>query len=295
MKIPKGRQSSIILAAFAVGLVLAGIAHAADAPKKKASPAPKGATSQAADTLAKGAPSTEKGVQLLQAQQQKFLDSLKGFAARMRPVVMVVMGVTGFLGIIILLFGWAIVRALFVPFAMLSGLQTGWAFGWTLALQMGRKDQEFIFAGALAFLAMVFYGFASWKAKPIGAYLMMLSPFLAAGLMGVQTGMAGPGYVCLLLGFTVGFLAMRRIRFFMVVATSLVGTELLITTIFLFWALFHVKWLDNALTWTLGTPFMPLIFAGLIFILGCNVQFTMGPGDLADAEADKWRRRHRLS
>lgn len=185
-------------------------------------------------------------------------------------------------GIISLLFGWTIVHSFLVPFAPLWGLALGVATSYSVIQAFYSDWGEYVklaLLGAGALLGMSLFLFTAIRAKPIAAFLIVMSPFLVASAFlldySMQTGIA-----LFVIGFVAGFAAMIEIRPLAIGSTSLLGALCFGGAYGLLARLLRgegTRFLDDSFNWLLANPWMLLIAVGAIMSMGMSFQFASGP------------------
>jgi hypothetical protein len=184
-------------------------------------------------------------------------------------------------GVLSLLCGWAMIKSFMVPFAPVWGLSLGAVTAFCLIQsfyqEMGHYRQLAIL-GAGAVFGLSIFLFAALKAKPVAAFLFILSPFLVAAALLFDTS-GKLGLIIFIVGFIAGFAAMIEIRPIAVVSTSLTGALLMITAYGLLSHLLGERavWLRDSFAWLLDNALMLVVSMVVLTFLGTNFQFTTGP------------------
>jgi hypothetical protein len=199
------------------------------------------------------------------------------------------------LGTLSLFFGWTFLQWLLVPCAPLLGLTTGGftAFCVVQTLYTNRPAWfRMTLLGVGVAVGVGLYLFSALKAKPVAAFLVILSPFLmvAAFLFSYSaasgvTASAAIGLVIFCIGFAAGFAAMIEVRFLSIGATALLGAVSLVATWGLLSHLMHgqPQFLRDVFLWLLDNPLMLAIACGALAFVGICFQLATGPrGGLAE-------------
>lgn len=184
-------------------------------------------------------------------------------------------------GALALFFGWALLQSLMVPCAPVLGLATGGflAFCIVEALYTNRPvwfRLTLLAVGAV--LGVALYLFSALKARPVAAFLVIMSPFLIlAAFLFSYNGMVG--LVIFTLGFVAGFAAMIEARPLSIVATSMFGSLALLGALGLLSHLLQqqVPAVRNVFTWLIAGPLTVGVAWAVMAFAGCSFQFTTGP------------------
>jgi len=197
------------------------------------------------------------------------------------------LAVATLVGTLSLFFGWTFLQWLLVPAAPVLGLATGGftAFCIIQALYTNRPVWFRLTLLAVGIgLGVGLYLFSALKAKPVAAFLVILSPFLmlAAFLFSYSSAI---GLIIFCIGFVAGFAAMIEVRPLSIVATSFMGAGALIAT----WGLLsHLlggqpPFVRDVFKWLIDNPLMLAIAWGALAFVGVCFQFATGPrGSLQD-------------
>ena len=193
----------------------------------------------------------------------------------------VVLAVGSLIGALSLFFGWTFVQWLLVPSAPLLGLATGGftAFCVIQALYTNRPTwfRLTLLAVGVA-IGIAVYLFTALKAKPVAAFLVIMSPFmmLAAFLFPYSAVM---GLVIFCIGFLAGFAAMIEVRPLSIIATSVLGGCALVATWGLLSHLLHGQppFVRDVFEWLMANPDMLAIAWGALVFIGVCFQFATGP------------------
>ena len=231
--------------------------------------------------------------QLEQRAEQKVSDFATGANAQLENVTknrqlswgLVIASVL--VGLISLLYGWTLIQALLIPFAPVWGLLTGGVTAFCIVEAFYTNSQTWFKLVLLAVgvaLGLALYLFSALRAKPVAAFLVVLSPFLIlAVLLFPEAQLAGLVIFCA--GFLAGFAAMIEVRPLAIFATAIFGAGCFLAT----WGLLahlvgdQVKVLPDSFGWTIDQPLMLCIIWAVITFVGVSYQFTTGPrGTLSD-------------
>jgi len=204
-----------------------------------------------------------------------------------RPLGWGLLFVASLVGLISLMYGWTLIQALLIPFAPVWGLLTGGVTAFAI-IEAFYTDWEVWFRVVLltvgVALGLALYLFSALRAKPVAAFLVVLSPFLIlAVLFFPQTQVVGLVLFCA--GFLAGFAAMVEVRPLAIFSTSLFGAGCFVAA----WGLLahllgeRAQFIPDSFSWTIGQPMMLLLIWAVIAFVGVNYQFATGPkGTLAD-------------
>ncbi|MHC4789577.1 MAG: hypothetical protein ACYS8K_10305, partial [Planctomycetota bacterium] len=133
-------------------------------------------------------------------------------------------------------------------------------------------------------MGIALYLFSALKAKPVAAFLVILSPFLIlAAFFFSYSALAGLALFCA--GFLAGFAAMIEIRPLAIVATCMLGSTSVLGTLGLLSHLLQQKaaFLRDFTSFLVENPLMLAIGWAALVIVGASFQFTTGPrGTLED-------------
>jgi len=191
-------------------------------------------------------------------------------------------GLGALLTAIFMFWGWTVIQSLLIPFAPVWGLVTGgiMAFCTVQAFYLARPPW---FKLTLVAVGIVFgvglYLFAALRAKPVAAFLVILSPFLImAAFIFDYNSVVGIAVFCG--GFVAGFLAMVQVRPLAIVSTSMLGA---LAAVACYGLLSHlltsvrVSFVRDSFEWLEANPLMLVILWGVLTFIGTNFQFTTGP------------------
>jgi hypothetical protein len=202
-------------------------------------------------------------------------------ATKSRTVGWIILAAAAVGGALALFFGWTLVKSLLVPFAPVLGLATGvmMAFFIIEALYTGRPIAfrlTVVAVGALVGVAA--YLFSALRAKPVAAFLVILSPFLMLSAFFFPLS-AALGLVIFCIGFVAGFFAMIELRPLAIIATSVLGA----CAFFAVWGLLshlvgeQAVFVRDFFEWLIANPYMLAMGWAVCVIIGCSFQFTTGP------------------
>jgi hypothetical protein len=219
------------------------------------------------------------------AYANKLLENLTGS----RPLAWTLMVVAVVVGLISLMYGWTLIQSLLIPLAPVWGVLTGGVTAFCVIEAFYTNTQAWFRVVLLTVgvaLGLSLYLFSALRAKPVAAFLVVLSPFLilAMPLFGLpQTQVVGLVLFCA--GFLAGFAAMVEVRPLAILSTALFGSGCLMGV----WGtLAHLlgkgfPFLIDSFTWTIGQPVMLILVWAVVGFVGVSYQFTTGPrGTLAD-------------
>ncbi len=193
------------------------------------------------------------------------------------------------IGLVCMLYGWTLIQSLLIPLAPVWGVMTGGVTAFCIieAFYTG-SDKWFrvVLLTVGVALGLALYLFSALRAKPVAAFLVVVSPFLilAMPLFGLpQTQVVGIILFCA--GLLAGFAAMVEVRPLAIVSTSVFGAGCMLGA----WGtLGHLlgknfAFAVDSFTWLISQPLMLVIAWAVIAFVGISYQFTTGPkGTLAD-------------
>ena len=173
-------------------------------------------------------------------------------------------------GALALFFGWTLVglaTGAFLAFCIIEALYTQRPVWFKLTLLS--------VGGAMG---IGLYLFSALRAKPVAAFLVIISPFLIlAGFLFPFNATLGLVFFCA--GFVAGFLAMVEVRPLSIVATSMFGSCALLGV----WGLLShlmgedVAFVEDSFQWLTDNPTMLLIGWAALALIGTIIQFATGP------------------
>ncbi len=188
--------------------------------------------------------------------------------------------IAGGIGVLSLCFGWTLVRSLLVPCAPVLGLATGGVTAFCVIEALFTNQESWFkltLLGLGATMGVALYLFSALRAKPIAAFLVILSPFLilAAFLFPFSEAL---GLLTFVVGFAAGFAAMVNVRPLSIIATSMLGA----TAFWTVWGLLsHLmaqgQFIRNSFIWLAENPLMLALGWGAIVFVGCSFQFATSP------------------
>jgi hypothetical protein len=190
-------------------------------------------------------------------------------------------------GLVAMFYGWTILQSFLIPFAPFWGLLTGGGIAFCLitAFYTGRATwfKLLLLAVGIA-LGFGLYLFSALRAKPVAAFLVIMSPFLllAAFLFPIQDAL---GLAIFVAGFVAGFAAMIEVRPLAIISTSLFGAVTLLASLGLLSHLLgaRAEWLEGFYRWVMGGPLLLVVSIAVLAFIGGNYQFMTGPrGSLED-------------
>ncbi len=232
----------------------------------------------------------------LRARAEGEVSSFAAFAndklenlAYSRPLAWSLMVAAVVVGLVCMLYGWTLIQSLLIPLAPVWGVMTGGvtAFCIVEAFYSGSATWfRVVLLTVGVALGLALYLFSALRAKPVAAFLVVLSPFmiLAMPLFGLSHTQV-VGLILFCAGLLAGFAAMVEVRPLAIISTSLFGAALLIGA----WGtLGHLlgerpPFVIDSFTWTVSQPFMLVLVWAVLSFVGISYQFTTGPkGTLAD-------------
>lgn len=190
-------------------------------------------------------------------------------------------------GVVTLLYGWVLVKSLLIPFAPVWGLATGGATAFCIIQAMYTEREVWFRLLVLAVgvtLGLGLYLFSALRAKPVAAFLVILSPFLILGAFLLpHEGVLGLIIFCT--GLLAGFAAMVEVRPLAIISTSLFGAGCIVSA---YGLLAHLigRQLDvvrDSFDWLMAHALMLVLVWLVVAFVGANFQFSTGPrGTLED-------------
>ncbi|MBS3764538.1 MAG: hypothetical protein KGZ25_14665 [Planctomycetes bacterium] len=186
------------------------------------------------------------------------------------------------IGLVLLGFGWTLLKLMFVPFATLMGFGAGAFMGMQLSVSafgsIGAGAKVGIVVGGALFFLILFL-LTAIKARPVAWLLIVTAPFLVLStLIFPLTALAG--ILCAAIGILLGLLSSLHRRSLAILSTALLGSILLVFA----WALatFLIKnpSLNSILIAVMrDKPLYLLAIIGLVAFIGGDVQVVLGPPD----------------
>ncbi len=196
--------------------------------------------------------------------------------ARVRLVGWIAFAAMAAAGSLSLLMGWSLFEAFLTPFTSVWGLATGGFLGFSALQALRPEATEGMQLGALAAGAVVglaVYFFAARKAKPVAAFLVILSPFaiLSCVLFPVNASL---GMIVFLIGLLGGGATMMWMTTMIMMATAVFGACSLIGAYGLLSYLLraHAEFLKNSFAWLLEDPLFLLIVFVVVTYFGLHFQ-----------------------
>lgn len=184
-------------------------------------------------------------------------------------------------GALALFFGWTLVQSLLVPSAPVLGLATGGFLAFCIIEALYTQRPVWFKLTLLSVggaMGIGLYLFSALRAKPVAAFLVIISPFLIlAGFLFPFNAALGLVFFCA--GFLAGFLAMVEVRPLSIVATSMFGSCALLGV----WGLLShligedVAFVQDSFQWLTDNPTMLLIGWAALALIGIIIQFATGP------------------
>lgn len=196
--------------------------------------------------------------------------------------------------LLLLGFGWALLRALFVPFSALIGGATGAFLAVELARVAGAGSGSGQLWGALAVGAVLGGGGAALigaRARPVGQMLVAAAPFLVISVFLFPLGAIGSllAIGAVLVGLVLGFASMWRLRFIVICSTSLLGSICLVGALAMAVHLTGAGTLLAGLDWIVRNGWPAPLVVLLAAAAGVNFQHTFGPPEEHAAESRRRR------
>ena len=194
-----------------------------------------------------------------------------------------------FLGGLLLLFGWRLLNALFLPFSALVGAALGGFLGFQLAvaLSFAGGTGTAVVAGLVGAVSggLLFAG-ASVKAQPVAWMLIVSAPFLVVSTFLVPMGTTGQFLAIgtVVVGLGLGFASMMKRQQLVVFSTALLGAICLAFCFGVVTRLTESPALVKALEFTYKYPFALLGAVGLLTLLGADLQFVLAPSEAFSGE-----------
>jgi len=183
------------------------------------------------------------------------------------------------LGLLLLGFGWAVLKALFVPFTAVLGMSCGAFFALQVAVGMMPESAAGTKLALLAigavFGLVLFLGCAI-KAPPIAWMLVAMAPFMIISVF-VFTISPTTAVVTTGLGLAFGLASSMRRRELTIISTSLLGALGVAFCWGLFTQLLAQEALLNLFEKAVARPFVVAGAVLLIVFIGSDVQFILGP------------------
>ncbi|MCK4299061.1 MAG: hypothetical protein KAX80_05995 [Planctomycetes bacterium] len=240
------------------------------APKKEDQRSPEEVVKEKAEELAGEAERRVQDFALRADMQLASLSSSRvlGWAALVAMVLV---------GSISLLRGWFLFDAALVPFTSAWGMVTGGVIGFLVMGAIRPAATSGLQFGALAAGAMLGLAvgvFAARRAKPVAAFLVILSPFLLLSILVFPQSAVG-GLILFSLGLLGGMLAMVRMGTMTVLATGVFGACTLMAAYGLLGHLLSSQeFLRDSFKWLLGDTVVLLIVLAVVAFMGIHFQRT---------------------
>jgi len=192
-----------------------------------------------------------------------------------------VLGLLCLVGMVSLLFGWTLLQALLVPFAPVWGLLTGGVTAFCIVEAFYQGEAIWLRLTLVALGSMIgiaLFLFSALRAKPVAAFLVILSPFLIlAAFLFPYDQLVGLLMFCA--GFAAGFAAMIEVRHLAIISTSVLGSSAMVAAVGLLNHLLggRPEFLSTSYEWLLANPLMLAGAWALVIFVGANIQFATGP------------------
>jgi hypothetical protein len=208
--------------------------------------------------------------------------------SRNRAFGWLLVGIGSLLGALCMFFGWTLVKSLLIPFAPVLGLSTGGVIAFCIiqGFYAGQGRPVWFRLTVLATgagLGVAGYLFSALRAKPVAAFLVVMSPFLiiSSVLFSYQV-FAHDEILALVLfcvGFLMGFAAMIEVRPVSIVSTALLGACVLLGVLGVVSHLMgdQLAFLRDFFTWLTGNPAMLGVAVAVLAVMGSGFQFSTGP------------------
>jgi hypothetical protein len=206
-----------------------------------------------------------------------------------RPLGWGLVGAAVLIGLISLMYGWTLVQSLLIPFAPVWGLMTGGVTAFCIIeafyADWGTWFKLVLVTVGVA-LGLSLYLFAALRAKPVAAFLVVLSPFLilAVPLFGLPQAQV-IGLILFCAGFLAGFAAMVEVRPLAILSTSVFGAGCFLAAWGMLAHLIGGRFpvLPDSFGWAISQPLMLVLIWAVVAFVGVTYQFSTGPrGTLAD-------------
>lgn len=198
-------------------------------------------------------------------------------------------------GLALLLFGWAMMKALFLPLSSLIAAATATFLAGEIVLAMSPDSSSALqlgvpavgAAGAIALNVVL-----ARKARPLAWLMVVLAPFLVLSAFIFPLGPYGKllAVVTVAVGLAVGFVSTVHHRLLVIVSNSLLGATCLVAGLAVLAQLTRIGAMLSALDWAIrvGWP-LPLVVV-VLAAAGVNLQLTFGP-PAEPAGTDRAKRR----
>ena len=190
--------------------------------------------------------------------------------------------VTLALGMVLLMFGWTLLRAVFVPFCAVVGFATGASAAAAIVLSAmpdASPGAKRLLLSAAAVGGTVVYGATALKARPIACMLVVAAPFLAVAALLLPLGgigvVLGMGAVVLALAF--GFGSVLTLRPLAIVSTAALGAVCLAACWGLLGHLLGEGLVRKSADWSISHPLALVVLVLCLAIVGASFQFNVGP------------------
>ena len=214
-----------------------------------------------------------------------------------RSVARVVFAAGSVVGLLLLFAGWLLLRALFVPVSAIIGLGTGAFLAMTLLSGVlsgspspdASSSGNYLLLGAMLLAAVavgVFYGLLAAKVKPIAAFFVVVSPFVAISTFLFPLSVIG-GIIVAAVGLIFAAASMARLRQVAIFSTSLMGVIALMVCWGLLSNLVAGGFVETSFLWVTERPLMACLIMVAAILAGVNSQWATGPGELGLKEAEE--------
>lgn len=187
-------------------------------------------------------------------------------------------------GVALLLFGWALLRAAFLPLSSVVGASTGlfMALEVTVGLLPGATEHTKISVlAAGAVLGLLVFTAAAWKLKSMAWMLVTAAPFLVASVLLYPLGLAGAiaAIGSAIAALAVGLAVALKRRTLTVLSTAVLGT---LSLTFCWSLLTYLVGGEGMRAWfnsAIEHPYTLFLSMGVVALLGGDFQFVFGPKD----------------
>ena len=209
--------------------------------------------------------------------------------SRNRAFAGVAVGASLAVGIALLLFGWAFLRAAFLPLSAVVGASTGlfMALEVTVGLLPGATEHTKISVLAVgAVLGLLVFTAVAWKLKSMAWMLVTAAPFLVASVLLYPLGLAGAiaAIGSALAALAVGLAVALKRRTLTVLSTAVLGT---LSLTFCWSLLTYLVGGEGMRAWfslAIEHPYALFLSMAVVALLGTDFQFVFGPRDTAPSK-----------
>ncbi len=232
----------------------------------------------AARELAKKA---EKKISGYGVYWQHALDSLSGN----RVCAWAAVGASLVVGVLMLLLGWALLRAAFLPVAAVVGASTGLFMALQVTVGLLPRTGQDMRVSALAFgavMGLAVFTVAAWKLRSMSWMLVTAAPFFVGSVLLYPLGLVGAAaaIACAAGGLVVGLVVALKRRTSTILATCVLGTLCLTFSWSMLVTLVGSTGLQSWFTAAIEHPYALFACMGMLAIAGADFQFVFGPRDI---------------